>query len=479
MKSVRGVTGTRAITDTTGIMLVTFVVVSTVTVAGVGVLEYQKSQAPGEINAAVGASVDGQNLTVHHRGGDSIPASKVEIVAHDPATLRFSGSTAVVVAGDGDDMFEPGERWRWTADEAFGENVSVMLVQATSKEMIDTAAIRPPTDIPVTTTPPVDGVEPTAEFSVSDEEPKAGTVVLFDASGSEDTDGAIEAYEWDLNGDGSWDESGETTEHTFSEPGTVDVRLRVTDDEGNTATVTRTITVENAAPTVSIDSSCEDRMCSFTADAADSDGSISAIDWAFGDGETASGSAVTHEYATGGTYEVTVTVTDDTGGTATADTTVRPRGRLRFVGGEAISPHWNGKKTAVQLTLENRRGTAVDIVEVAVTISKQNVDAVYENDPDRGPFRAEFYVSTTTDGYAESGYRSVYDTGTRIALDEQAVTESGESATVTIAEFGTVRTRCWRWFCWDEFKTKNVPGATVTFEVWLSDGTHRTYEFKA
>jgi len=47
----------------------------------------------------------------------------------------------------------------------------------------------------------------------------------------------------------------------------------------------------------------------------DPDGSISSYSWAFGDGTTASGAAPNHAYATTGTFAVTLTVTDNEGGT--------------------------------------------------------------------------------------------------------------------------------------------------------------------
>lgn len=85
---------------------------------------------------------------------------------------------------------------------------------------------------------------------------------------------------------------------------------------------------------------------------------------------------MTHEYTTGGSYEVTVTATDDAGDTGTDATTVQPTRMPPFLTGEAISPFWNGKQTAIQVTHENRRKTMVEIVRLAVSTSKQNVDAV-------------------------------------------------------------------------------------------------------
>ena len=53
----------------------------------------------------------------------------------------------------------------------------------------------------------------------------------------------------------------------------------------------------------------------------DTDGSIVSWQWSFGDGGTAAGASVTHAYTSAGTFNVTLTVTDDDGRTDTATTT--------------------------------------------------------------------------------------------------------------------------------------------------------------
>jgi len=55
---------------------------------------------------------------------------------------------------------------------------------------------------------------------------------------------------------------------------------------------------------------------------ADDGAGIESYEWSFGDGKTGGGATVTHVYAASGTYEVTLTVTDATGLTATATDTV-------------------------------------------------------------------------------------------------------------------------------------------------------------
>jgi len=61
-----------------------------------------------------------------------------------------------------------------------------------------------------------------------------GEVVNFDGSGSSDTDGTIEAYDWDF-GDGNTG-NGMTVTHVYNMEGTYDVSLAVTDDKDATGT---------------------------------------------------------------------------------------------------------------------------------------------------------------------------------------------------------------------------------------------------
>src|SRR5437764_1159324 len=70
--------------------------------------------------------------------------------------------------------------------------------------------------------------------------PFAGDEVAFDASGTADPDGTIATYEWDLDGDGSFEtDTGATAAatRTYAAPAALTVALRVTDDIGNVRTV--------------------------------------------------------------------------------------------------------------------------------------------------------------------------------------------------------------------------------------------------
>jgi PKD repeat protein len=87
----------------------------------------------------------------------------------------------------------------------------------------------------------------------------------------------------------------------------------------------------NAGPTADFTASCPDATCSFDAtDSDDPDGSIASYAWTFGDGKTGSGLTTSHEYGSGGSKQVTLTVTDDQGASDNVTKTVTPTGAAPF-----------------------------------------------------------------------------------------------------------------------------------------------------
>ena len=81
--------------------------------------------------------------------------------------------------------------------------------------------------------------------------------VSFDGSGSSDPEGSTLAYEWDLDGDGAYDDStkAEPT-YTYDTTGDYQVDLRVTDGQGASDILDRPLTISagNTAPTATIGS---------------------------------------------------------------------------------------------------------------------------------------------------------------------------------------------------------------------------------
>lgn len=145
-------------------------------------------------------------------------------------------------------------------------------------------------------------------------------VLSVNGSGSSDADGTIRAYQWTF-GDGQ-SASGATATHTYDAAGSYDVTLTVTDNGGASDSSTVRVTVAgqpaNQLPTAVMTHQEDFLDLSVNgAGSTDPDGTIASYAWNFGDGTTGTGVSATHSYATAGTYQVTLTVTDDRGGSAT------------------------------------------------------------------------------------------------------------------------------------------------------------------
>ena len=141
-----------------------------------------------------------------------------------------------------------------------------------------------------------------------------GLTCAFDGSGSWGGDGGL-SYVWNF-GDGTSD-SGSTVSHTYAAGGAYVVTLTIADNGGRTATQTRNVTL-NTRPVASFTTACAGVACNFNGSASSNpDGTITSYAWVFGDGTTGSGATVSHTYAAGGAYVVTLTVADNGGSTAT------------------------------------------------------------------------------------------------------------------------------------------------------------------
>lgn len=160
---------------------------------------------------------------------------------------------------------------------------------------------------------------PTADFTVTPTTGTAPLLVNVSATSSFDADGLLVGYDWDF-GDGNT-ASGVTASNTYTQSGSYTIGLTVTDDDGLTDYTTYSSIVVEAvqeSPTAIIDATPTSGTAPLNvafsgSSSTDSDGSIVAYDWNFGDGSTATGANVNHTYNTPGLYTAVLTVTDNDG----------------------------------------------------------------------------------------------------------------------------------------------------------------------
>jgi plastocyanin len=89
----------------------------------------------------------------------------------------------------------------------------------------------------------------TPDFTWAPASPRAGQAVTFTPTGFTDPNGSVVRYEWDLDGDGSFESFGGSPSHTYPGGGTVTVRLRYVDDGHETSPATAKAVTVAGPPT--------------------------------------------------------------------------------------------------------------------------------------------------------------------------------------------------------------------------------------
>jgi YD repeat-containing protein len=315
----------------------------------------------------------------------------------------------------------------------------------------------------------VQGTLPTASFTATPNPVSTGDQATFDASGSSDPEGPIAKYEWDLDGNGSYETStGTTTTVTksYAKKGAVTIGLRVSDGDGATATTTVGLTVQNKAPTASFTAAPNPAQTltqvAFNASAsADSDGSIVKYEWDLdgnGSYETDTGTTVTasRSYESAGDREVGLRVTDDDGAQTVATRAVTVQNRVPAASFTATP---NPVPT----------GTAV------------NYDATASSDPDGTVTKYEWDLdgngSYETSTGTTASATSTYAVAANVTVGLRVTDNNGDTATTTRAL--TVQTRAPQ----ASFTATPNPvptGTAVNYDATASsdpDGTVTKYEW--
>jgi YD repeat-containing protein len=217
---------------------------------------------------------------------------------------------------------------RWA--RGLGQEDDPRIEQATYNILSD-MGVQPGTPDGVTVDPAGSNAAPNATFTLSPNPVGFNTTVTFDASASKDPDGTIAKYEWDLDGNGSYETNTGTNPiatRKYTADATIDVRLRVTDQKGAADVTIRTLSViGNQFPVASFTATpnpaIQGLQVNFDASASkDPDGTIAKYEWDLdgnGSYEKSTGSTPTTSasYPNVGTVQVGLRVTDNGGKTAT------------------------------------------------------------------------------------------------------------------------------------------------------------------
>jgi len=160
---------------------------------------------------------------------------------------------------------------------------------------------------------------PNACFTATPDTGHAPLDVNFNANCSTDTDGTIVSYSWDFN-DGTTG-SGITPSHTYTNAGTFNPVLTVTDNDGLTDTFTLPVTVEPNLPpectlTAVPDTGTAPHSLQFQATVTDPEGdSVTSVVLEYGDGNSLNSPTFPspYTYVNTGVYDAVLVVRDDYG----------------------------------------------------------------------------------------------------------------------------------------------------------------------
>lgn len=153
--------------------------------------------------------------------------------------------------------------------------------------------------------------------------------VMFNASKSVDADNDIVEYEWDFDGDGQVDKTGEKVEYIFEKEGQFTLSLNVQDTEKQSDSTTLSVNVQNpgvqAKMTATPEEGTAPLIVQFDGSSSTAyQANIVSYEWDFGDGsaKTITGAVVSHKYSAVGTYEARLKVLTNNNLSATTTMTI-------------------------------------------------------------------------------------------------------------------------------------------------------------
>jgi PKD repeat protein len=262
-----------------------------------------------------------------------------------------------------------------TMEWAYGFGVEPVIDQATYNVLAEMGA---------TAATPASDIKPEAAgtpqppwpfFKATPNTVFVGEPVTFNASASKDPDATITDYKWDLEGKGTFATDTGTTPtltHTYTQPGTYTVILKVTDSKGQSETTERTVNVANtanAAISASMNPVGAGQTDTFSAaGSTDTGGTITDYKWDLNESgkyETDTGTTptITKTFPSTGVYTVGVQVTDSKGSVsdATLSVNVISQGVSRYADAIMATPnllHLYQLNEATGPTIHDSKGNA-------------------------------------------------------------------------------------------------------------------------
>ena len=256
-------------------------------------------------------------------------------------------------------------------------------------------------------------IPPVAQFIFNPLSGQAPLNVMFNASGSYDSDGTIVAYTWNF-GDGV-NGSGIFTFHTYNVAGNYTIRLTVRDDAGANTSATSVVTVSQAStnllPIANFTANPTNGIAPLTVDfnassSSDPDGNIISYQWDFGEGFAGSGQIAQHIYNSAGNYTVNLTVQDNNGALGSASSIIVVTNGTGGTGGgdwiEVCTPQ-DLDNVRNNLTANYRQVCDIDLVGynwLPIGLS--------DNDPFTGVYDGQNHIIANFNYYNDSGAPRFY-----------------------------------------------------------------------
>jgi PKD repeat protein len=257
-------------------------------------------------------------------------------IGRSPLTVNFDASASNAAAGI--TQYE----WDWDGDGTYDDttpgatNQHVYTSIGTYQAGLRITDTNANTDTAALQIQVVSNIPPEASYTANPTGGSAPLNVAFNASASSDADGSIAQYEWDFEGDLSYDPPSNSplANHQFTTDGSYTVTLRVTDNEGATDTYASQIIVAttNNPPVADLIAnpaagSPPLHVVFWATNSTDSDGTIVSCEYDFDSDGTydATGTLdepVDHDYLDYGTYHATLRVTDNKGASDTDTVTI-------------------------------------------------------------------------------------------------------------------------------------------------------------